>query len=343
MISLGVDQRLVAVRQLVEDLADRADRAADLDQLALELEQLLDGLRGRLADDLVLDVVDGVADPVGEREVAVDEVVGDRPQQVIRAVLEDRRDAAGQVVRRRADPSPRCGRSAGTRGRARCRARRRRPRRRSSGGTGRCGRRRRSSRSWPAGCPPARPRRSAGGGRGPRRPAAPGRRRCDEVDPDRASGLRSSSGSSPARPRPRALVRPALERDDPDRARLSGRSGRVLRWTRTPSGIVGSSSSEREPGFGRIRGHRRRVLRRRLAARSRPLAADRAVQHTRPLPAPAAQSRAGGMATAVTPAATTNSPTMIDAASRDAHSSSAPTTNGSRNGRSRSASGMNSR
>ena len=29
------------------------------------------------------------------------------------------------------------------------------------------------------------------------------------------------------------------------------------------------------------------------------------------------------MATAVTPAATTNSPTMIDAASRDAHSSSA--------------------
>ena len=47
------------------------------------------------------------------------------------------------------------------------------------------------------------------------------------------------------------------------------------------------------------------------------------------------------MATAVTPAATTNSPTMIDAASRDAQASSAPTTSGSRNGRSRSASGMN--
>ena len=95
-----VDQRLVAVRQLVEDLAHRADRAADLDQLALELEQLLDGVRGRLADHLVLDVVDGVADPVGEREVAVDQVVGDRPQQVVRPVLEDRRQAAGQVVPR---------------------------------------------------------------------------------------------------------------------------------------------------------------------------------------------------------------------------------------------------
>ena len=49
------------------------------------------------------------------------------------------------------------------------------------------------------------------------------------------------------------------------------------------------------------------------------------------------------MATAVTAAATTNRPTMIEAASRDAQSSSALTTSGSRNGRSRSASGMNCR
>ena len=49
--------------------------------------------------------------------------------------------------------------------------------------------------------------------------------------------------------------------------------------------------------------------------------------------------RLGGMATAVTSAATTNSPTMIDAASRDAQASSAPTTSGSRSGRSRSALG----
>ena len=97
---VGVDERLVAVRQLVEDLAHGADRAADLDQLALQLEQLLDRVRGRLADDLVLDVVDGVADPVGEREVAVDQVVGDRPQQVVGPVLEDRLHAAGKVVPR---------------------------------------------------------------------------------------------------------------------------------------------------------------------------------------------------------------------------------------------------
>ena len=126
-----VDQRLVAVRQLVEDLAHRADRAADLDQLALQLEQLLDGVRGRLADDLVLDVVDGVADPVREREVAVDQVVGDRPQQVVGPVLEDRLPCRRPGGAPPAGPSRRCGRSAGNPCRARCRARTRRPRRRS--------------------------------------------------------------------------------------------------------------------------------------------------------------------------------------------------------------------
>ena len=49
----------------------------------------------------------------------------------------------------------------------------------------------------------------------------------------------------------------------------------------------------------------------------------------------------GGMATAVTAAATRNSPTMILAASLEAHVSSASTTSGSRSGRSRSSSGMN--
>ena len=52
-------------------------------------------------------------------------------------------------------------------------------------------------------------------------------------------------------------------------------------------------------------------------------------------------TRDGGIATAVTAAATRNSPTMIRAASRDAHVSSASTTSGSRSGRSRSSSGMN--
>ena len=93
-----VDELLVAVGQLVEDLADRADRAPDLDELALELEHPLDGVRGRLANDLVLDVVDGVADPVREREVAVDQVVRDRPQEVVRPVGQDGRHAIRQVM-----------------------------------------------------------------------------------------------------------------------------------------------------------------------------------------------------------------------------------------------------
>ena len=53
-----------------------------------------------LRDDRVLDLVDGVAEPVGVREVAVDDVVADRPQQVVRAVGQDRPDP---VVRRWCD------------------------------------------------------------------------------------------------------------------------------------------------------------------------------------------------------------------------------------------------
>ena len=51
-------------------------------------------------DDLVLDLVDGEAEAVREREVAVDDVVGERPQEVVRAVAQDRLDAGAQVVRR---------------------------------------------------------------------------------------------------------------------------------------------------------------------------------------------------------------------------------------------------
>ena len=70
-----------------------------------------------MQDDLVLDVIDRVADPVREREVAVDQVVGDRPQQVVRPVargsarLQTRRwwEARGSHVRSWAvsrNPSP---------------------------------------------------------------------------------------------------------------------------------------------------------------------------------------------------------------------------------------------
>ena len=57
------------------------------------------------ADDRVLDVVDGIAESVGEREVAVDDVVADRPQQVVRAMGEDGGHAGAQVMRRARVPA----------------------------------------------------------------------------------------------------------------------------------------------------------------------------------------------------------------------------------------------
>ena len=78
-----VDQGDVAVGELVEDLADRADRAADLDQLPLQQEEPLERVGGGLADDLVLDLVDRVTEAVGEREVAIHDVVGEGPQEVV--------------------------------------------------------------------------------------------------------------------------------------------------------------------------------------------------------------------------------------------------------------------
>src|SRR5204862_62668 len=62
------DQLLVAIGQLVEHLADGADRAPDADQLTLQVEQRLERIGGRLAHDLVLDLVDGVADAVRRRD-----------------------------------------------------------------------------------------------------------------------------------------------------------------------------------------------------------------------------------------------------------------------------------
>ena len=333
-----VDQRLVAVRQLVEHLADRADRAADLDELALELEQPLDGLRRRLPDDLVLDVVDRVADPVGEREVAVDQVVGDRPQQVVRTALEDRRRRRPQVVRRPADPSPRCGRSAGSRD----------PRTTSSSdattvvavgeveqddvddAVGRLDLR--ALVALQDVLDDERVER-----RGRRRPAPPASASGPTSRPTPARRARRSELGQPASaPAPSLRWPRRPRRDDPDRARLAGRPDRRL----APDAARRAGRRSASEGERRVRG---------LAAigvgasggpgrvrRGRPIA-----RRTRRLPRRPPRASAGGMATAVTAAATRNSPTMIEAASRDAQSSSAPTTSGSRSGRSRSASGMN--
>ena len=163
----------------------------------------------------------------------------------------------------------------------------------------------------------------------------------DEVDPDgRARAAGPARAASPAPPCLRLVELVALAARRPGWS-PAGRRGR----SRPGAGRARRAGCRAlVRGRGRVRwgrGHRRRVLRRRScrSRRSRPM--------RRPAYAPALlrgppSARAGGMATAVTPAATTNRPTMIEAASRDAHSSSAPTTNGSRNGRSRRDSGMNS-
>ena len=81
-------QREVPVRQLVEDLASRGDRAAQAHQLPLEREQTLQRPLGGLADDVVLERVDLVLDGVHHREVAVDDPVREGVEQEVRAAPE---------------------------------------------------------------------------------------------------------------------------------------------------------------------------------------------------------------------------------------------------------------
>ena len=95
---LGRDERLVAVRQLVEDLALRADRVADVEQVAPDLEEALDDPLAGLADDVGLEVVDLVAELVEDREVAVDQAVDDGPEQVVGALVEEVLRPAAQRV-----------------------------------------------------------------------------------------------------------------------------------------------------------------------------------------------------------------------------------------------------
>ena len=145
--------------------------------------------------------------------------------------------------------------------------------------TGRCGRRRRSSRSWPAGCPPARPRRSADGAPAPRR---------------RSSSLGRGRGRR-GRPRRRGLGRrdqaravaatasaPSSSRDFAAIETMRHGSCRVARPG--PGPLTSTRHAERDSG-GRIgvrgrgrvrarRGHRRRSFGspagRSLAAARRP-------------------------------------------------------------------------
>ena len=240
-----------------------------------------------------------------------------RPQEVVRAVREDRcrrRSAGGGPS---AGPSRRRGRSAGTRRRARCRA----PTPTTcvavveveqddvDDAVGR-------SRSWPAGCPRGRPRRSSGWS--PRAVAdlldllASG---PDEVDPDArvrlAPGAPASAGQRLVR---RSISRAVAVDDGHDRRRPGPpvtRGTRVgVRATGSPSGSPAASRA----GHGRVRARSR--ARRSAAIGSAPPAATAASGvGLRRLPAYAAGSpsdeRRRDRRRALTAAATTNSPTMI--------------------------------
>ena len=164
------------------------------------------------------------------------------------------------------------------------------------------------------------------------------RRRRDEVDPDRAPRARRQlrQPASAAAPSISPAASPS-HGDDPERAGLPA-ADRVLALDADAGGIA-AGRSEGEAGFGRFEAIG--VGSSGAVASVASLAAAASSSIRVRLAARPPRARPGGIATAVTAAATTNSPTMIEAASRDAQSSSAPTTSGSRNGRSRSASGMN--
>ena len=193
------------------------------------------------------------------------------------------------------------------------------PRRGTQRRTARCGPCRRTSRPSPARCARRCPRRSAGGGRGPRR----------RPDAARSGSIRSTqsrvSGS----------------------ATIAGQRGDVDRLASTPDGDQRRSDRpDARPSRAGASGPQRAIVGRRSSRPSgssafpptaeRRCARDRR-QHTR---AAGRRARPGGIATIVTTPATTNSPMRICDASPAAQRSSASTTNASRSGRSRSSAGM---
>ena len=262
----------VAVRQLVEDLAHRADVARRTSiSSRLSAKSRSSGPVGRRRDDLVLDVVDRVAEPVGEREVAVDDVVGERPQQVVRAVAEDRarRPTRRWCVGRGSQSGVVDGEQEAV-GRGRCRARTATTSPRSAARTGRCGRCRRSSRSWPAGCPRATSSTISGW-----RPSVAAiavtwsrrrrRRRSTHTGPHRAR--RASAGSAATAASALDSCRsPAADAADPDRlparrrrqrAGASERASARVGWPSGSASVLRRSPGAASSGAASARQHTR--------------------------------------------------------------------------------------
>ena len=224
--------RSAAISRFVSWL--KISRAGDVarrivEQLALQREQPLERPVGRRLDDLVLELVDLVAEPVEDREVAVDDRVGEGVEEVVGAL---RRGACSTPTRsgaRRRGPSrPSWTRQQEPLAEDEVDLGRPRPRRRSRARTARCGRRRRTSRPSPAGCARRCPRRSAGGGRAPRR----------------STGPVVLGGVGQVDPEPRRRARRRLGDRGPS---SSWPTGRRPVDVRSAPGSVGASTSPRRP------------------------------------------------------------------------------------------------
>ena len=98
---VGIDRRHLAVRELGEDLARRRGRPTKGRELPLQPEQPLQGPVGGRLHHPVLQVVDVVADPVEDREVAVDDRVRQGVEEVVGSLLEGVLHAEPERCRRR--------------------------------------------------------------------------------------------------------------------------------------------------------------------------------------------------------------------------------------------------
>src|SRR5664280_2520390 len=91
---LGVPDLLkLAARESAEDLTSRRNDVTDPDHLALQPEDVMKRGWDGVCDDLVLDFVDLVGELIEDREVAIDDPVGERPQEGVRPSSHERTDA----------------------------------------------------------------------------------------------------------------------------------------------------------------------------------------------------------------------------------------------------------
>ena len=93
----GIDEGQVSIRKLIEHLTDRTDCATYLDELSLQREDASQRFAIRPLHHGILQGIDRILEPVGEREVGIDDLVADGPQQMVRPGPHDSGDAAPKM------------------------------------------------------------------------------------------------------------------------------------------------------------------------------------------------------------------------------------------------------